>query len=141
MNIKKGELIFSEYDPGTGISTVRIKTDRGIFEGKASVHPDEESPSRLVGCQYAEMRAYVKYFRYLIKLNKFAISKMRKMIERFPYYEYVSTKYCLRTEILKMEEDISNYKNEIKAIKEQIIKHDNERDAFAAARAKLDKKD
>lgn len=141
MNIKKGELIFAEYDPGTGISTVRIKTNRGIFEGKASVHPDEESPSRLVGCQYAEMRAYVKYFRYLIKLNKFAISKMKEMLKEFKGFSYPTMTYYLTIEITKMEGDISNYKNEIKAIKEQIIKHDNERDAFAAARAKLDKKD
>ena len=37
----QAKLIYSNYDPETGISIARIQTPHGTFKGKARVHPND----------------------------------------------------------------------------------------------------
>lgn len=37
----KTKLVYSNYDPESGISIARIQTPYGTFKGKARVHPKE----------------------------------------------------------------------------------------------------
>lgn len=58
----KTKLVYSNYDPESGISIARIQTPHGTFKGKARVHPKEaDIASSYAGCKYAEIRAYIKY--------------------------------------------------------------------------------
>ena len=39
----KTKLFNSNFNPDTGVSTVTIKTKRGIFTGVAKVHPEDNA--------------------------------------------------------------------------------------------------
>lgn len=63
-------LVYSNYDEDTGVSTVKINTDIGVFTGSAKCHPDEEIKSKYYGCQLAEGRAILAYLKNLVKIGK-----------------------------------------------------------------------
>lgn len=58
----KTKMIFSEYNPETKISTVKIANKMGCFTGYAKCHPDDVE-SNFFGCHIAEYRAYIKAFK------------------------------------------------------------------------------
>lgn len=73
-NIK---LLYSHYDPDSGISVVRIQTPEGMFKGKARVHPkDLNTASSYTGCRYAELRAYIKYYKFKARQYQIAVKEM-----------------------------------------------------------------
>ena len=64
------KFISSIYDKCTGISTVTVQHLGKKFIGSAYVHPEEECPSELVGCAYAEIRAEIEALKYERSLAK-----------------------------------------------------------------------
>lgn len=59
------------FDPETGISTVTVKTKRGIYTGTAKVHPeDKEIQSKYTGLRVAEMKAMHKAYKDELKREK-----------------------------------------------------------------------
>lgn len=67
--MSKIKLIDANYNEETGISYVKINTDYGEFEGFAKLHEEDRSiASKYAGCQYAEMRAVLKYMKHRIKI-------------------------------------------------------------------------
>ena len=80
----QAKLIYSNYDPETGISIVRIQTPHGTFKGKARVHPNDINiASHYAGCKYAEIRAYIRYYKFLAKLKQSAIEEIKKLYNKF----------------------------------------------------------
>ena len=69
MKINNYTLMNSNYDETTGVSTVTINTDVGMFTGTAKCHPDEKYKSKFFGCQIAEGRALLAYQRELVKIG------------------------------------------------------------------------
>ncbi len=65
MNInKKVKIIRADYNKETGISTVTIDSRYGQFTGYARLHPqDADRESVFAGCEYAEIRANIKYMK------------------------------------------------------------------------------
>lgn len=60
----KIKMIKSNFDEITGISEVTIATDIGEFSGTSKLHyEDRNISSSFAGCQYAEMRAVIKYIK------------------------------------------------------------------------------
>lgn len=60
----KIKMIKSNFDEITGISEVTIATDIGEFSGTSKLHNEDRSiSSSFAGCQYAEMRAVIKYMK------------------------------------------------------------------------------
>ena len=52
------------FDETTGISTVTILTKIGEFTGTSKLHDEDKNiSSSFAGCQYAEMRAVIKYMK------------------------------------------------------------------------------
>ena len=74
----KNKLIFADYDPQTGNSTVAIRNKYGVFQGYATCHPDEEYPSSFAGCRYAEIRARMQVVRYENALLKAQIEELER---------------------------------------------------------------
>ena len=89
----KTKLIYSNYDPETGISIARIQTPHGTFKGKARVHPKEaDVASSYAGCKYAEIRAYIKYYKFLAKLKQSSIEEMTKLYNRLDQCKTIPNK-------------------------------------------------
>ena len=60
----KIKMIKSNFDEITGISEVTIATDIGEFSGTSKLHDEDRNiSSSFAGCQYAEMRAVIKYIK------------------------------------------------------------------------------
>ena len=60
----KIKMIKSNFDEITGISEVTIATDIGEFFGTSKLHDEDRNiSSSFAGCQYAEMRAVIKYMK------------------------------------------------------------------------------
>ncbi len=60
----KIKMIKSNFDEITGISKVTIATDIGEFSGTSKLHDEDRNiSSSFAGCQYAEMRAVIKYMK------------------------------------------------------------------------------
>lgn len=79
----KTKLVYSNYDPESGISIARIQTPHGTFKGKARVHPLEaDIASSYAGCKYAEIRAYIKYYKFLAKLKQSSIEEITKIYNK-----------------------------------------------------------
>ena len=75
--MKSIKLIYSNFDEDTGISRVIIRTDLGDFEGSSKLHEeDRKISSHFAGCQYAEMRAIIKYMKTKIKIIKIQIKEL-----------------------------------------------------------------
>ena len=64
----KWNLVYSDFNPETGVSEVHINTSLGVFKGKSYLHEeDKDIASKFQGCRYAEMRAVSHYVAALIK--------------------------------------------------------------------------
>lgn len=64
----KIKMIKSNFDEETGISEVTIATDIGEFTGISKLHDEDRNiSSNFAGCQYAEMRAIIKYMKRKIR--------------------------------------------------------------------------
>ena len=60
----KIKLTKSNFNEETGISNVVISTDLGEFNGTSKLHDEDRNiSSSFAGCQYAEMRAVIKYMK------------------------------------------------------------------------------
>ena len=55
----KTKMVFSEYNPETRMSTVKVANTFGIFTGYAKCHP-QDTESSFLGCHLAEYRATIK---------------------------------------------------------------------------------
>lgn len=71
------KLIDSEFDAEMGYSSATIQTKIGKFMGHAFIHPqDQEIQSRFFGCDLAEMRAYILYYKELLKRTNIELNTL-----------------------------------------------------------------
>lgn len=79
---KKLNVTYSNFDPITGISTVRIDTKIGIFIGTAKLsEEDQPYTSNLAGCRLAELKANRKYYIALVKRLKLEARGMKQICD------------------------------------------------------------
>lgn len=100
------------FDQESGISTVIIDTDLGVFTGKSTLHEeDRDIKSIFQGCKYAEMRAMIKYGKEKIKLLKIKVKTLEEIIngmEKLNDYDknchearYLRKQYYIKKDILE----------------------------------------
>ena len=81
------KLIKSHYDKEDGMSFVKITTDLGCFDGYAFLNPeDKEIASKYLGCEIAELRAHIEYFKkrkYIINQRLTALKGLRKKFKKY----------------------------------------------------------
>lgn len=120
---KQTKLIYSNYDPDTGISIARIQTPHGTFKGKARVHPNEINiASHYAGCKYAEIRAYIKYYKFLAKLTQSTIEEVTKIYNKLDQCKDIPNKatYILRDHLDALKKEKETYLNTAKEYGEEI---------------------
>lgn len=119
----KTDLIFSEFDKETGISTAVIQTSLGIFEGTSQLwEEDVDIASSFAGCTYAELKAVRKAFKAEVKKINFQIKTLtdfQKVLKNLKEYNPSSIENKrLRKEIYLYEKK----KKEILEVIEDITK-------------------
>ena len=73
MIMKKYHITNAEYNVDTGFSLIEISTSIGSFFGYACLNPEDRKAgydSRFFGCQLAELRAVIKYYKALVRIEK-----------------------------------------------------------------------
>lgn len=129
-NIK---LVYSNYDDETGISIVRIQTPEGTFKGKARLNPkDENVASKYVGCKYAEIRAWIKYYHYLSKIKASNIREITKLNNQINQDKTVPkrVKKWGAAHLNALTKEKKEYDDMIAELKEQLTFEMQERDKF-----------
>lgn len=73
MIMKKYHIANAEYNEDTGFSLIEISTPIGSFFGDARLNPEDKEAgydSRFFGCQLAELRAVIKYYKVLVRIER-----------------------------------------------------------------------
>lgn len=121
----KYTFIKAEFDKETGISTVIIKTDLGIFEGNAYLHDeDKDIASDFEGCKYAEWRAVIKYLKVKLKVKKIVYKRLKTImadLERMKDYNKDSRESrCFRKQFYIAQKEVKDLKEYIAQLEENL---------------------
>lgn len=94
------KLVSANYYEECGTSVVEIMTELGKFKGVAELHEDDKDiASHFIGCEIAEYRATIQYFKKLLYRLNIEI----KLLEKLPYSK----------ENFKVYEQKKNHKKEV----------------------------
>ena len=106
-------LLNSNFDEETGISSVTIGTDYGLFTATSKLHSEDlDISSSYAGCEYAEMRAIIKYIKKRIEVINSQIKGLgnyqKQLLGRADYNPKSPENIVLRKEI----ENLNNEKKD-----------------------------
>lgn len=123
-----------DFNPDTGISTVTLKSKRGLFTGTAKVHPeDKEVQSKLLGLHTAENKALQKLYKEELKREKIILETIKRVQKDLQenlhdtgsYDDYVILS-TLRKRLYFMERNHSNnitiLKDTLEEFKKSLVK-------------------
>lgn len=66
--MSRKKIIESDYNEMTGTSYVKISTKYGVFEGYSNLHKEDfDIASNFLGCNYAHIKAMIKYEKAKLK--------------------------------------------------------------------------
>lgn len=126
MIMKKYHITKAEYNEDTGFSLVEISTPIGSFFGDARLNPEDKEAgydSRFFGCQLAELRAVIKYYKALVRIEKEVYKRELNFLNTFrqakeyddgAFYAKRLKKTCCITENKK-----NNLIRDLKALQEK----------------------
>ena len=127
----KRKIVSAIFDKETGISTVTIETDLGLFTGVSKLHEEDKvMTSKYAGCEYAEMKAYVKCMKAItknLKLQRKTLSIFNGDLTNMKGYNPNSLEsrklrkriYMLDTEIKDWEDRINSLQKKMRQKMEQ----------------------
>ena len=122
----KTKVIASDYNEETGLSSVTIATDIGIFEGVSKLNPeDAEIASRFAGCRYAEMRANIKYLKEKTKIADYKLQYVKKIFNNLKNIKTFKNKKVIKMlekEIYLLEDEKITFQQGAKSLKENLNK-------------------
>lgn len=108
----KTKLLFSHYEPDSGISIVGMRNKYGYFEASACLHPEDiPYASSFFGCQVAEAKCMIKTHEERIRLINIKIKtlenfeKSLKNLKDYNPYSIECRKLRKQIYILKKEKD------------------------------------
>ena len=123
-----------DFNPDTGISTVTLKSKRGLFTGTAKVHPeDKEVQSKFFGLNTAEKKALQKLYKEELKREKIILETIKRVQKDLQenlhdtgsYDDYVILS-TLRKRLYFMERNHSNnitiLKDSLEGLKKSLVK-------------------
>lgn len=98
------KLLQSNFDEETGISSVTIGTDYGQFHATSKLHNEDlDISSSYAGCEYAEMRAIIKYMKKRIEVINNQIKGLenyqKQLLDRADYNPKSSENIVLRKQL------------------------------------------
>ena len=129
----KIKMIKSNFDEITGISEVTIATDIGEFSGTSKLHDEDRNiSSSFAGCQYAEMKAIIKYMKYKVKIINERIKGLdncRKTLENKKNYNHNSDENrTIRKQIYILNKQKQELKNKIFSLHDRMMKNMEQRE-------------
>lgn len=111
------KLISSNYDEEDGISEVVIATEIGNFYGCAFLHPDDENvASSFLGCEIAEYRATIAYFKEVLKRINISLNTLYEL--QYALNDF--TPLTINKKIIQKEQYKKELQNNIKSLQEVI---------------------
>ena len=129
----KIKMIKSNFDEMTGISEVTIATDIGEFSGTSKLHDEDRNiSSSFAGCQYAEMKAIIKYMKYKVKIINERIKGLdncRKTLENKKNYNHNSDENrTIRKQIYILNKQKQELKNKIFSLHDRMMRNMEQRE-------------
>lgn len=128
----KPRLMYSDYNPKTGLSAVVIKTENGCFRGTSQLNiEDKDIASRFAGCDYAFSKAVRKSLKQDIKNINLKIKTLldfEKTLKNMKSYNpYSFEMKRLRKEVYILNKQKKDIEKEIQGITAAMIKAMEER--------------
>ena len=115
----------AQADFEDGFSCVSIDTDCGKFSGVANVHPeDADIQSSFIGCEIAEYRGIISYFKEKLKRLNIEINTLENLRNDFikTYKEQYHECTLLEKRLKQKQELKKEYKKNIQSLTD-IIKN------------------
>lgn len=139
------KLLFSNYDKETKISTVLINTDLGIFKGQVILkEEDYDIESKFAGCEYAEMKAIIKYLKEKRKNINIEIKNTNNILNMLKNYKEFNSKSFefkkINKYLYKLEKDKKNINTKIENLSKRMLSDMETRRTFLEKYNKLTKK-
>lgn len=119
----------ARFDKESGISTAHLITPEGIFHGVAMCAPDDmEYISSQFGCEIAEIRAWISYYKYLKQLSRAKYEVCSHLLKTTP--KNVKSSEQIRRERDKWAKDCADLKDSIHKMSDEIGGLIKQRDEF-----------
>ena len=120
------KLLQSNFDEETGISSVTIGTDYGQFHATSKLHNEDlDISSSYAGCEYAEMRAIIKYMKTKIKIIKIQIKELedfQKSLSLRNDYNHYSIENCkMRRRIYMLNKQIKDWQDRAQSLNKKML--------------------
>ena len=96
--MRKYHIVNAEYNENTGFSLIKISTPIGSFFGDARLNPEDKEAgydSRFFGCQLAELRAVIKYYKALVRIEKEVYKRELNFLNTFRLIFYLTYNHFL----------------------------------------------
>lgn len=107
----------TSYDENTGISKAWIATDLGDFFGEAKLSPeDKDIASSFAGCEYAEIRAILKYAKFKIKILKYQLDPLLKIKQDYERTNFSKKCSIPNPAIIMINKQIERLQNNLSTI-------------------------
>ena len=131
----KTKIVYSEYIPEDGMSVVTISNKFGEFTGISYLHEeDKHLESNFVGCRYAEIRAWIEYYKYrkgLVDAQLKGLSDFEKILKgTWNYNPKSSENNRLRKRMAELKAEKAEYKERIEVLKTTLRMSMDQRDEF-----------
>lgn len=141
------KMIYSNYDKGTGISTVTLRTQFGDITRTTKLHEDDkEIASTYAGCQYAELKClsvYMKKMAVAIQYQINGLMNLKDRIECTKAFDKDNINWEVKTlykEINRLKKERTFYKKASKDLYVSILQQDKNRLDFINKFKKEDNK-
>jgi hypothetical protein len=139
-------IIEEEFNTATGVTTVSINTDYGVFTGQTKLDDmDAEYPSVFQGYEIALAKAQRKWAKAMVIIIREKIQPLKAVISQTNWYwtntekpVFGQTSLLVNREIEKWEKELTKWQNRIKAMDKAINDRIAARDKLV--KAYLDKK-
>lgn len=121
----KTKIAYANYDEETGKSVVTIATDLGQFTGYARLaEEDRDIASRYAGCEFAEMRARIKYWKakkFMYEQRLKSLEDLEKILKGMTSYDpYCTECRKLRRTIYETKESVMKCRKKLEMLTTQL---------------------
>ncbi len=121
--------IESHFDRENGLSVVHLYTPEGVFSGAACcAAEDMEYISSYFGCELAELRAWIHYYKFLIRIAHSKVEVCRHLYKTTP--RDVKSSGMIKEELEKWRTTVKDLKESIHDMNEEITNLIKQRDEF-----------
>ena len=132
------KLYSSNFDENTGISTATIATDYGFFSATSKLHEEDlDISSSYAGCEYAEMRATIKYIKKRIEVLNNQITGLenyqKQLLGRADYDPKSTENIVLRKQISILKREKEDWRRRKESLTNALVIKMNSRRTIVSA--------